>query len=59
MAENFECPIDNTHETDLYGCIDCFFEALSNECLREAWKDEDLHIKSIKDLKARNSDNKQ
>lgn len=54
MAE--KCKIDPKHLVDSHGCVDCFFEALSNECLREAWKDEDLHIKSNKDLKARNRD---
>ncbi len=57
MAKNFECPIDKTHETDLYGCIDCFFEELSNECLREAWKDDELCLKATKDLKEGNGDN--
>jgi len=35
-----KCKIDPSHETDLYGCIDCFFEELSNQCLMEMYKDE-------------------
>jgi len=55
MAENFECHIDNTHETDLYGCIDCFMD----ECLLNMFEDlekEGLHVKPDKDLKVRKKD---
>lgn len=30
-----KCKVDPTHETDLYGCLDCF----SEECLIEMFKD--------------------
>lgn len=55
MAE--KCKIDPKHLVDSYGCFDCFWEELTEQTLQEwAKEDEDLRVKSDKDLKARNRD---
>ncbi len=55
MAE--KCKIDPKHLVDSYGCFDCFWEELTIQTLQEWAKEDELHTKSTKDLKAQNSDN--
>jgi len=35
-----KCEVDPTHEIDRYGCIDCFFEACTEQSLIEMEKEE-------------------
>jgi len=51
-----KCKIDPKHLVDSYGCFDCFWEELTEQTLQEWAKEEDLHIKSDKDLKVRKKD---